>query len=162
VRVIVLNPVEVVIVDTIAWFLIHMIISITIQRIPVTYFANDSFLFRIRKWENNGRIWNEWFKVKAWKHYIPDGKRLIGNGFEKKQLKEKSREYLSQFLMESRRAELTHWISIIPAPFFFLWNPIWAGWVMIVYALVFNIPIILTQRYNRPRLKRALERFSSS
>jgi len=63
--------------------------------------------------------------------------------------------------IETRRAELTHWLLMVPAPFFFLWNPAWAGWVMIVYALLANCPFIMIQRYNRPRLERVLRKKSA-
>jgi hypothetical protein len=39
---------------------------------------------------------------------------------------------------------------------FFLWNPPWAGWVMVVYATFANFPRIIAQRYNRIRLRRCL------
>jgi glycosyl-4,4'-diaponeurosporenoate acyltransferase len=35
---------------------------------------------------------------------------------------------------------------------FFIWNPLWAGWVMVVYATLVNFPCIISQRYNRARL----------
>jgi glycosyl-4,4'-diaponeurosporenoate acyltransferase len=30
------------------------------------------------------------------------------------------------------------------------------GWLMIVYAVAFNLPLIITQRYNRGRIRRML------
>lgn len=44
-----------------------------------------------------------------------------------------------------------------PAFLFFIWNPLWAGFIMIAYAILANLPFILTQRYNRPRLQRLLQ-----
>ncbi|KAB7670797.1 glycosyl-4,4'-diaponeurosporenoate acyltransferase [Bacillus sp. B1-b2] len=152
---------ETFIIDIVAWFLIHIGIALVIERLPIQYFTFDTFLYRIRNWEKNGAIWGKWFKVKAWKSRIPDGRNVIGKGFEKKQLSEKNKPYLQQFILESRRAELTHWISIVPAPFFFLWNPPWAGWVMVIYALLFNLPIIMAQRYNRPRIQRIVKRLDN-
>ncbi|WP_367619250.1 hypothetical protein [Planococcus shenhongbingii] len=35
----------------------------------------------------------------------------------------KRRDDLKVFAAETKRAELTHWLSIIPAPLLFLWNP---------------------------------------
>lgn len=55
-------------------------------------------------------------------------------------------------MIETQRAEWTHWVSMLPAPLFFIWNPVWAGWLMILYALIANLPFIIIQRYNRPRL----------
>ncbi len=44
------------------------------------------------------------------------------------------------------------------APLFFLWNKPGIGWIMIVYALIENLPLIMAQRYNRIRFKRLLGR----
>ena len=52
--------------------------------------------------------------------------------------------------------ELAHWAVIALAPLFFLWNPPWAGWVMVGYALLASAPFIVAQRYNRFRLRRLL------
>lgn len=64
-------------------------------------------------------------------------------------------------MIETQRAELTHWFLIPPAFLFFLWNPAWAGWVMVIYALVVNLPFIMIQRYNRPRLERVLKKIKN-
>ena len=97
-------------------------------------------------------------QIKKWKQHLPDGARVLGRlGFQKKQLDDKSVEYFGAFLMETCRAELTHWILILFAPFFFLWNPQWVGFFMIFYALLENAPFIIAQRYNRYRFRRLLE-----
>jgi len=66
--------------------------------------------------------------------------------------------YLETLSLKQKRVEPTQWLSILPSFLFFLWNPVWAGWIMVIYALLFNVPIILVQRYNRPRLERVLNR----
>ena len=55
-------------------------------------------------------------------------------------------------ICETCRAELTHWLTMVFAPFFFLWNKPFVGWIMIAYALAENVPLIMAQRYNRSRL----------
>ncbi len=54
--------------------------------------------------------------------------------------------YLLTFAAETCRAELTHWTTIFMAPFFFLWNKPAVGWIMIIYALCENLPLIIAQR----------------
>ncbi|MDD3777382.1 MAG: glycosyl-4,4'-diaponeurosporenoate acyltransferase [Actinomycetota bacterium] len=105
-------------------------------------------------WEINKEVYHKIFKVKSWKKFIPDGGTLFKRGFAKKKLAQKSSPYLSQFLNETKRAELTHWLQILPVPVFFLWNQWWVGLIMIAYALLANIPCILLQRHNRLRLQR--------
>jgi len=39
-------------------------------------------------------------------------------------------------------------------PIFSIWNPLWAGWVMVIYAIAANLPCILAQCYNRSIVRR--------
>ena len=65
---------------------------------------------------------------------------------------------MNLFLQETCRAELTHWVILLFGPFFFLWNPLWVGFLMIAYAIIENLPLVMAQRYNRIRLLRLLDR----
>ena len=67
------------------------------------------------------------------------------------------KEYFQEFVMETCRAELTHWIVFLFASIFFIWNLWWIGIIMVAYAITVNMPCIITQRYNRIRLRRVLE-----
>lgn len=143
-------------IDIAAWAVLHLGISHVLFRMPRSRFENDTALTRIRPWEQQGETWQRLFNVKRWKDRLPDGDTLIGKGFPKKRLGGASAEYVQRFISESRRAEWTHWLLIPPAFLFFLWNPPWAGWIMVIYSLAANLPFILIQRYNRPRLVRLL------
>ena len=149
-----------IIINVLAWGFFHLIISVFCFLIPFQYFQRSSSLFKIAFWESSGQLWQNLTSVKKWKGSIPDGARLLKFGYEKKTLHGFNNENLQRFSIETKRAELTHWLSILPAPLFFLWNPVWAGWVMILYALVFNIPTIIVQRYNRARIETILGRSS--
>ena len=141
-------------IDIAAWFIIHIGVSYMATRIPLHSFNPNSWLYRRRSWEKNGKTYDKLFKLKQWKNRLPDGAVIFKSGFEKKHLKEKSEEYYSNFIRETCRAEITHWIVFLFGFTFFIWNIWWVGIVMIVYASAVNIPCIITQRYNRIRLKR--------
>lgn len=143
-------------IDFAAWFIIHVTASLLTLYLPDRFFLRDNWLYHCYGWEKSGRIWQTRFRVKAWKEYLPDGAAIVGRGFVKKHLSEKNTAFLSQFVIESRRAEMSHWITIFPSVLFFLWNPFLAGCLMIVYAVIVNVPCIIAQRYNRPRLQRIL------
>lgn len=149
-----------IIIDVIAWCFFHIVIAVVCFLIPLRFYQEKSLFFKIASWEDSGQVWQRLVAVKSWKESIPDGARLFKFGYEKKALKGLDVQTLRTFADETKRAEFTHWLSILPAPLFFLWNPIWAGWVMIVYALLFNIPFIIVQRYNRARLEVILNRQS--
>ena len=141
-------------IDIAAWFIIHMGVSYIMARQPLTLFDPGSWLYRKRRWERNGKLYDKLFRLKSWKKRLPDGAAIFRNGFEKKRLKETSRDYLDAFIGETCRAELTHWTVFLFAPVFFIWNLWWVSLVMILYAAIANMPCIITQRYNRIRLQR--------
>jgi glycosyl-4,4'-diaponeurosporenoate acyltransferase len=146
-----------VVIDFIAWFIIHMGVVLVAIHIPSKSFDPEGRLYRDRRWEKNGEIYTKVFKIKKWKAYLPDGSKLLKyRGFPKSRLEEKDDRYLASFLQETCRAELTHWIIILFGPLFFLWNKPGVGLIMIAYALIENLPLIMAQRYNRIRLKRVL------
>ena len=143
-----------ILIDVIAWFVIHMSVSYIMTRRHLTSFNIDSWLYRKRVWEKNGWIYEKLFKVLSWKKILPDGAAIFKGGFEKKRLKESNMGYLASFVKETCRAELTHWVVLLFGPLFFIWNIWWVGILMIAYAILANIPCIITQRYNRIRLRR--------
>ena len=65
-------------------------------------------------------------------------------------------EYLERWLVETCRAELVHWLALLSSGVFFLWNPPHLGFIMVLYAVIVNLPCVIVQRYNRPRLVRVL------
>lgn len=146
----------VIMVDAVAWMIFHLTISVAAQRIPINWFARHESWFKSFSWEQEGQIWQQLFRVKKWKEYIPDGTLFISNGYNKSQLHGADSSSLYDFLLESIRAEYVHWLTILPGFIFFLWNPVWAAWLNIAYAVLFNVPLIVVQRFNRPRLERLL------
>ncbi|WP_079527965.1 glycosyl-4,4'-diaponeurosporenoate acyltransferase CrtO family protein [Halobacillus hunanensis] len=142
----------VIFINVIAWTFFHLFISAICMRLPLAFFLKDRLLFQIFSWEKSGELWQRLFRVKTWKGFLIDGTIFLKKGYSKKGLHSNRLSDLKIFAAETKRAELTHWLSILPAPLFFLWNPLWAGWVMILYAFVFNLPIIVVQRYNRGRI----------
>ena len=144
--------------DAFAWAIFHMAISFFTVQIPYTWFERHNRLFQSFNFEKRGKLWNQLFFVKSWKSFIPDGTMFIRGGYNKQALHGNTISALKEFVIESRRAEYTHWLSILPAFLFFLWNPLWASWLNVTYAVCFNVPIIVAQRYNRPRLERIIAR----
>lgn len=153
----VINAIWLLVVNIVAWFVLHFSISALCFKIPLRFFLKDVVFFRIAKWEEHGKIWNRLFLVKSWKKHLIDGSSIAKKSYNKIHLHGTKREDLLVFAAETKRAEMTHWLLILPAPLFFLWNPVWAGSINIVYALFANVPFILTQRYNRGRIENILD-----
>jgi glycosyl-4,4'-diaponeurosporenoate acyltransferase len=146
-----------VLLDIVIWFVLHIgIVSIAL-RIPARLFRPQGFFFRQRSFENDGEFYLNYFNIKRWKRYAPDGANFSKErGFPKKKLNETGNRYLYKFFIETCRAETAHWMLIGVAPFFFLWNRFWVGWFMILYAVAQNLPLVMIQRYNRIRFRRIL------
>ncbi|MEK4384375.1 glycosyl-4,4'-diaponeurosporenoate acyltransferase [Solibacillus sp. FSL W7-1464] len=153
----VINAIWLLVVNIVAWLVLHFSISALCFKIPLRFFLKDLAFFRIAKWEEHGEIWNRLFLVKKWKKHLIDGSAIAKKSYNKSHLHGTKREDLLIFAAETKRAEMTHWLLILPAPLFFLWNPVWAGCINIVYALLANLPFILTQRYNRGRIENILD-----
>ena len=149
----VLEALSLLFVNSVAWLTIHFSISALCFHIPLRYFLKDVPFLRIARWERNGNIWNKLFLVKKWKKHLIDGSSIVKKSYNKSHLHGWKQEDLTIFAAETKRAELTHWLLMLPAPLFFLWNPAWAGWMNIAYALLANVPFIITQRYNRGRIE---------
>jgi glycosyl-4,4'-diaponeurosporenoate acyltransferase len=147
-----------VVLDCVAWVVISLGVSAIMTNLRRGYFNPQSWIFRKRIWENDSTIYDNIFFVKTWKGILPDGAALFTKGFRKRRLKGINKDYVRTFVAETCRSEAVHWVTMAFAPVFFLWNPRWVGVVMIGYALLANLPCIVTQRYNRFRLERLLSK----
>ncbi|AZB42574.1 glycosyl-4,4'-diaponeurosporenoate acyltransferase [Bacillus sp. FJAT-42376] len=136
---------------------IQLGVSWLMSRAPSQYFNYFQWVFQKWKWEKDGKIY-EHLGIKSWKDKLPDAGGWFKNGRSKKRLRGRSAETLEQFILETKRGELAHWLQILPCLLFFLWNSVLGGWIILIYAFAFNLPFIAVQRYNRMRLSRALER----
>lgn len=138
--------------NSIAWPVIHISIGYLSQKIPDSLLDHDLWLFRIRLWEKDGAVYKEIFRVRRWKSWLPSGGTVFRGGFSLRHVESHRPDYLQKWVLESCRAELTHWISIPPVVLFFLWNPILGDILNMIYVVLANLPCIMVQRYNRPRL----------
>jgi len=145
-------------VDAGVWAVWSTLCGYLAHRVPVERLRGDGFLFRVRRVGRPGRLYERVWRIKRWKGLLPEAGALFKGGFSKRQVVGRDREYLERFAVETRRAELTHWLVMSIAPLFFLWNPWWLGLAMVGYGLAANLPCLLTQRYNRGRLMRMLAR----
>ncbi len=163
-QVIFLSPVQMLISFFIVWPIIQLLMTLLCNLFDIYRFDPNSFFFKCHKWENDGKVYKTLFKIHRWKHLLPDGAKVEKNGFEKKYLKNYENDYLKEFIHQTCRAELSHWLQILPFWVFGFWCPFYMIWIMLFYALLVNLPCILAQRYNRPRLIRVSEikRFNQS
>ena len=132
------------------WLVIQLCAAAVGRLIPDRFLKGS--LFERCPFETE-RFYRKYFKVHLWKKLLPDGAAITKGGFRKKCLASPNSAYLSNFITESKRAEVVHWAAMFPFWVFGFWSPPIVIPFMLLYALAANMPCIIAQRYNRPRLE---------
>jgi glycosyl-4,4'-diaponeurosporenoate acyltransferase len=161
-RIIFLSDLGTALLDVCAWICLHLGIGFCSSRIPLSFFNPEHRLYLTKAWEQGGEIYQKIFHVRAWKKIIPSGAAVYKGAFRLKTLPTYKFEYLQIWLKESCRAELCHWVMILPGFLFFLWNNVEVGWWMVAYAVANNLVPIVMQRYNRPRVRKMLSQLQKN
>ncbi len=124
--------------------------------LPTALLRWDRFPYKEYSFEKSGAFYEK-FGVRQWKTHVPDMSRLLPRFVPVKRLGVPSDEALVTLINETCIAEIVHWFLFAGG---FMCVLIWegtGGWlVTIVYNLFGNLPFIIIQRYNRPRLIRTL------
>jgi glycosyl-4,4'-diaponeurosporenoate acyltransferase len=140
-----------------AWLVVQVCVVLLALRVPEMLLSPRLWFFRAHRWERGGAIYQRMFRVRRWKEALPSG-AAVTRGFSIKQVSSHDEAYLERWARESCRAELTHWLCLLALGAFLVWNPPAGDVVNAVYAIAANVPCIVAQRYNRPRLMRLMER----
>jgi glycosyl-4,4'-diaponeurosporenoate acyltransferase len=148
----------IIVLNIVAWAAIQLGLAWGLTQLSAAHFNPASLFARARHWESKGRIYERLFRIKSWKDKLPDGAAWFVGGVSKAQLPGRSAEAFDLFACEAWRGEVVHWLAMMTLPLFCIWNPWWAVGVNAVYAVLANLPCILVLRYNRARLRWALDR----
>lgn len=89
---------------------------------------------------------------------LPEAGGVFGSS--KRHLPGRSREALTDYLIEVRRAEWVHWLSLVGLVPLAVFNPLWLWTWFAAIAVAVNAPFVAILRYNRVRLLRLLERLT--
>ena len=132
---------------------IHLGISWWFTKLDRSWFDPGSWLFRERRLEAGGTVYQTLFRIRRWKHLLPDAAPWF-DGFAKGRLGSKDPAHLRVFIAETCRGEAAHHAQTVALLLTLIWNP-WpvAAIVMIVYAFASNLPCVLLQRFTRARLR---------
>lgn len=151
----IIKLIKMVVLHSIYWSTVQLIIANVGTYIPRQFFVKHHYWFKSFKIEQHGNFWQKYFKVQLWKKLIPEGQKINSKIYNKKHLTAYDSNTLETMIIETERAELIHALSIIPV-IIFARAPKHLKIINVLYALIINIPIIVVQRYNRPRLWRVL------
>lgn len=129
------------------------VLSFIIGRLlPKGWFHADRFPYKTAAGEQ--KIYQA-LRVKSWQSKVPDMSKLFRHIMPAKKMTAETVADIPRMLEETCVAELTHTLlSILGLAMLWLW-PGWGGIIVtIIYILLGNVPFIIIQRYNRPRLQR--------
>ncbi|MEI8215946.1 MAG: hypothetical protein WCF96_02500 [Eubacteriales bacterium] len=142
----------------ILWPVIQATITFICHKIDDRYFSYESWFFKPFTWEKNGDVYKRLLMVDKWKKFMPDGAAVVKGGFKMRHLDFSNYDNLKKFLVVSCRGEFAHWLSILPFWIFGFFTPPIVILYMLIYSLAANLPCIIVQRYNRPRVARLLQK----
>ena len=121
------------------------------QALPRARFDPQKFPYRSEDWENGGKVYEK-LGIKHWKDRLPDMSKIMPDMVKKKMSAVKS-QGMDVLIAETCVAECVHWaLMLLSLGIFFFWRGAWAVVFWLVYNLLGNLPFIIIQRYNRPRL----------
>lgn len=130
--------------------------------LPKKWFDPQSFPFRESGLEQDGKFYEK-IKIHKWQSHVPDMSRIFTKLMPAKNLSGDYRQRLPLMIRETCIAETVHTvIMIFGLHFLEIWQGIGGVLCEVVFCLVFNMPYILIQRYNRPRLVRIYNRLNLS
>lgn len=135
------------------------IVSFIIGRIiPKDKFLYEKYPFRSFPIEDSGEIYNRIF-VRKWKDKFPDMSRILPALMPAKKLsKVPSPEHIERMIQETCVAEWVHsLLCLLGFGCTFIWKGL-RGWAISVLYMLGNLPYIIIQRYNRPKLVKLLQR----
>lgn len=119
----------------------------------------ESFPFKEQTWELGGKIYEK-LHIKSWQARIPDVSQVLHRWMPQKKLKIGfNAETVRTMIRETCTAEIVHNILNVAGLWLLnLWQGVGGVVMYLIYVLLGNLPFIIVQRYNRPRLKVLLTR----
>lgn len=127
-------------------------------------FRTDVFPFKSYPFERDGKIYDK-LHIRKWKNKVPDMSKYL-RSLPRKELVEPTCGRINLLVQETCVAELVHSLLILLSFVVLIYWPDWRTVLLVVvYDVVGNLPFIMIQRYNRPRLLRLaakLERTGSA
>ena len=133
------------------------VLSFFLRRLlPKRWLHPDKFPFRTYAWED--KLWKA-LQIRKWQAKVPDMSRLFKKLMPEKKLTQQTVQELPLMIEETCIAELTHGLLCIAGLFLLkIWPGTGGVFLTVIYIVFGNLPFLLIQRYNRPRLQKLLAR----
>ena len=142
------------------WYLVITgIVAFFVGRVlPKKWFRADLFPYRTLKFEDEGHFYDK-FSVRKWQNKVPDMSKILPFMMPPKKLTGNYKERLPRMLQETCVAELIHMLNCVAGLYCLKLYPGIGGVIIyLIYVFLLNLPFVVIQRYNRPRLMKLLRR----
>ena len=128
------------------------------RELPKSWLHPDRFPFRTYAWEET--LWKA-LQIRKWQAKVPDMSKIFPKLMPAKALTQKTAQNLPLMIQETCVAELTHGLLCLAGLYLLkIWLGVGGILLTVIYIVFGNLPFLLIQRYNRPRLQRLLEKQS--
>ena len=128
--------------------------------LPRTWFHADRFPYRSFGWEQNGKVYEK-LRIRAWKDRVPDMSKLLPFMVRKEVASRPTAESIARLVQETCVAESVHWVlMVLSLAVLKIWKGA-GGCICYLLCILGNLPFIIIQRYNRPRLMRTRSRLQT-
>jgi hypothetical protein len=124
-------------------------------RWPASWLAHDSFPLHLWPWETVS--FYRRLGVPRLSSRLPELGSTFG-GESKDRLPGTSASDMGAYLLEVRRAEWVHWLSVTGSLLLFAFNPWWLALTFVIVVTAGNLPFIAVLRNNRLRIRRIIDR----
>ena len=141
------------------YFAVTGLLSFFLGRlIPPNKMEWRCFPYKLYRIEKEGQIYKK-IGIHHWKNKVPDMSKIFPKLMPPKKMVTTEKNSLLRMIQETCTAELTHVVLCLTGLYCIKLWPGTGGILLAVLNIVlFNLPFILIQRYNRPRLVRLYKR----
>ena len=111
----------IVVLNATAWIVVFVGTGSVAAHLSDQALARRRRLLRPRRFERDGRFYEQRLHVRRWKDRVPEAGTFSG-GYSKRHLPPTAGRGIERFALETRRAELAHWYPLAAIPIFVIWN----------------------------------------
>ena len=128
--------------------------------LPKKWLRPDKGLFHCFPFESGGKIYEK-IGIRRWQSKVPDVSKVFPSMVPPKKLDRDFASRLPDMICETCIAELVHLVFCVAGLYCLkLWPGVGGVTITVINIVFLNLPFILIQRYNRPRLIRLQQRYN--
>ena len=141
------------------YFAVTGLLSFFLGRlIPPNKMEWHRFPYKLYPMENEGVVYKR-IGIHHWQNKVPDMSKVFPKLMPPKKMVSRDKNSLLRMIQETCTAELTHIVLCLTGLYCIkLWPGAGGTSLALLNIVLFNLPFILIQRYNRPRLVRLYKR----